>query len=233
MKTYLLGLLTLAFAFAGVAGRAAAQTDYLIGPQDVLTITVFGEADLSGKYTVEQDGTFTFPQLGRIKAGGMTLRALEQELKKQLAPVMWCGQFSSREVPAADKLQKRSGLFIGDLDGHVYCLSLDDGSTLWMSENRGGTCASLVVAGDVVNRHQPVIGTLRKSQHRQCPFGSLGLSALAPLPLYPTLSIADCFSRILTPPIPGVNRKCLWLPRHPMLGQMVSRTGPEVLVTRQ
>jgi polysaccharide export outer membrane protein len=51
----------------------------------VLTITVFGERDFSGKYTVEQDGTFTYPQLGRIKAGGLTLRALEQELKKQLA----------------------------------------------------------------------------------------------------------------------------------------------------
>ncbi len=64
---------------------AAAQTDYLIGSQDVLTITVFGEAELSGEYTVEQDGTFTFPQLGRVKAGGMTLRALEQELKTKLA----------------------------------------------------------------------------------------------------------------------------------------------------
>ena len=40
-----------------------AQTDYAVGPQDVLAITVFGEAELSGKYTVEQDGTFTFPQL--------------------------------------------------------------------------------------------------------------------------------------------------------------------------
>jgi len=64
---------------------AVGQTDYLIGPQDVLAVTVFGEAELSGKYTVEQDGTFTYPQLGRIKAGGLTLRALEQELKKQLA----------------------------------------------------------------------------------------------------------------------------------------------------
>ena len=27
---------------------AAAQTDYIIGSQDVLTITVFGEAELSG-----------------------------------------------------------------------------------------------------------------------------------------------------------------------------------------
>jgi len=85
MKTYLLGLLTLVFAFAGVAGRAAAQTDYLIGPQDVLTITVFGEADLSGKYTVEQDGTFTFPLIGRVHAGGVTLRAFEQDLKAKLA----------------------------------------------------------------------------------------------------------------------------------------------------
>src|SRR5215212_7655047 len=62
-----------------------AQTDYSVGPQDVLTITVFGEAELSGKYTVEQDGTFTFPQIGRLKAGGLSLRALEAELKKQLA----------------------------------------------------------------------------------------------------------------------------------------------------
>jgi polysaccharide biosynthesis/export protein len=69
----------------GAAGFLAAQTDYLIGSQDVLTIVVFGEPELSGKFTVDQDGTFTFPQLGRVTAGGMTLRAMEQELKKQLA----------------------------------------------------------------------------------------------------------------------------------------------------
>lgn len=62
-----------------------AQTDYRIGAQDVLTIAVFGEADLSGRFTVEQDGTFTFPLIGRVKAGGVTLRELEQGLKKQLA----------------------------------------------------------------------------------------------------------------------------------------------------
>lgn len=79
----------LALAGASTSGpfeiKLNAQTNYLIGSQDVLTITVFGEPELSGKYTVEQDGTFTYPQLGRIKAGGVTLRALEQELKRQLA----------------------------------------------------------------------------------------------------------------------------------------------------
>ena len=81
MKTL---LLTLAL-IAGAAGSLLAQTDYVVGAQDVLTVTVFGEAELSGKYTVEQDGTFTFPQIGRVKAGGLTLRNLEQELKTRLA----------------------------------------------------------------------------------------------------------------------------------------------------
>ena len=77
-------LLLIAF-LVGIAGPLLAQTDYVVGAQDVLTITVFGEAELSGKFTVEQDGTFTFPQIGRVKAGGSTLRAVEQELRTKLA----------------------------------------------------------------------------------------------------------------------------------------------------
>jgi len=67
-----------------IAPAVHAQTDYRIGAQDVLNITVYGESELSGKYTVEQDGTFTFPLVGRVKAGGITLREFEQVLKKQL-----------------------------------------------------------------------------------------------------------------------------------------------------
>ena len=85
MKTPLRSVLLVAFASAVISTAAAAQTDYVVGSQDVLTITVFGEKDFSGRYTVEHDGTFTYPQLGRVKAGGLTLRALEQALKKQLA----------------------------------------------------------------------------------------------------------------------------------------------------
>jgi polysaccharide biosynthesis/export protein len=73
------------FALLAAVRPAFGQTDYRIGAQDVLNITVFGEAELSGKYTVEQDGTFTFPLVGRVKAGGVTLREFEQVLKKHLA----------------------------------------------------------------------------------------------------------------------------------------------------
>jgi polysaccharide export outer membrane protein len=81
MRSLVVGLVIVLGLLPGVD----AQTDYRIGPQDVLNISVFGESDLSGKYTVEQDGTFTFPLVGRVKAGGITLREFEQLLKSQLA----------------------------------------------------------------------------------------------------------------------------------------------------
>lgn len=59
-------------------------TNYTIGPQDVLTITSFDQDDLSGKYPVDADGTFTFPLIGRVTAAGLTLRGLEADLKKRL-----------------------------------------------------------------------------------------------------------------------------------------------------
>jgi polysaccharide export outer membrane protein len=79
--------------------RASAQSaaDYVIGPQDVLTINIFDQADLGGKYTVEADGTFSFPMIGRVRAGGMTLRGFETELKKKLAD----GYFKNPQVTVA------------------------------------------------------------------------------------------------------------------------------------
>jgi polysaccharide export outer membrane protein len=63
----------------------AQQPDYAVGSRDVLTITVFGEAAMSGKYTVGPDGELTFPLVGRVKVGGLTPRAIEAELRTRLA----------------------------------------------------------------------------------------------------------------------------------------------------
>jgi len=84
-------LLATLVVFLSTGDRSLAQTggdgpvtDYRVGSQDVLTITSYDQADLSGKFTVEADGTFTFPLIGRVKAGGLTLRALEDSLKTRL-----------------------------------------------------------------------------------------------------------------------------------------------------
>jgi len=81
------------FLLAVAAPHVAAQdavasqppANYIVGPHDVLLVTVWNQPDVSGKYTVEQDGSFTFPLLGRLASAGLTLRALELELTRQLA----------------------------------------------------------------------------------------------------------------------------------------------------
>ena len=57
---------------------------YVIGPTDVLTIKVFNETDLSGPFSVDSDGTITFPFLGRVIVGGKTVRDIEAHLTKSL-----------------------------------------------------------------------------------------------------------------------------------------------------
>ena len=92
------------------ASDAAAQSagDYQIGPQDVLTIQVFDQADLGGKYTVETDGTFSFPLIGRVKAAGMTLRAFEVDLKAKLAD----GYFRNPQVTVGVEQYRSQRVFV-------------------------------------------------------------------------------------------------------------------------
>ena len=45
---------------------------YKIGPEDVLSIRVWHEPDLSGAFTVRPDGKITLPLAGEVTAGGLT-----------------------------------------------------------------------------------------------------------------------------------------------------------------
>jgi len=66
-------------------GAAQDPAQYIVGPNDVLAITVYDQAQLTGKYTVQADGTFTFPLLGRVKVGGLGVQAIENEVRDRLA----------------------------------------------------------------------------------------------------------------------------------------------------
>jgi polysaccharide export outer membrane protein len=67
------------------APMVASPTDYLVGPQDVLNITVFGEPQLSGRVRVDGDGTIPFQYLQRVKAENLTVIELAEVLRKGLA----------------------------------------------------------------------------------------------------------------------------------------------------
>ena len=102
-----LGVLILLFV-ATLSAQTQSAADYTIGAHDVLTIQVFDQPDLGGKYTVEADGTFSFPLIGRVKAGGMSLRAFENELKKKLSD----GYFRNPQVTVAVEQYRSQRVFV-------------------------------------------------------------------------------------------------------------------------
>jgi polysaccharide export outer membrane protein len=67
-----------------IAQPLSHDTEYAVGAQDVLKITVFDEPTLTGSYRVDTDGSFQYPMLGRVQAGGKKLRDIETDLSHKL-----------------------------------------------------------------------------------------------------------------------------------------------------
>lgn len=57
---------------------------YIIGPGDVLDISVWKDESMTKLVTVLPDGKISFPLIGEIMAGGKTLAQLSAELKEKI-----------------------------------------------------------------------------------------------------------------------------------------------------
>jgi polysaccharide biosynthesis/export protein len=81
-----LPLVARAFAAAAAPQVSDSSGRYLIGPQDLLKITVLDEAELTNNYRVDSDGYITFPYIGRVLASGLNSGDLEDRIKNLLSP---------------------------------------------------------------------------------------------------------------------------------------------------
>lgn len=71
--------------FVSTTSAADKESDfYKIAARDNINITVYDEEDLSGLYDVKEDGTITYPLLGRVKVAGLTKKELEDRLTELL-----------------------------------------------------------------------------------------------------------------------------------------------------
>lgn len=61
------------------------DSDYLLGPEDIISVTVWNHGDLSRKLQISREGEFFFPLIGKIRAEGMTAARLEKEIANLLA----------------------------------------------------------------------------------------------------------------------------------------------------
>jgi polysaccharide export outer membrane protein len=75
--------------FNGATDHLMAQTsvgkDYILGAGDRLEIKVWDHDDLNRSVEVAQDGTFSFPFIGKILADGKSVYTLEKDLAKKLS----------------------------------------------------------------------------------------------------------------------------------------------------
>jgi polysaccharide export outer membrane protein len=67
------------------AGAPIDPKSYVIGPEDVLSISVFHEQDLTRMESVRPDGKITMPLIGDIQAEGLTPERLRAQLKEALS----------------------------------------------------------------------------------------------------------------------------------------------------
>lgn len=58
--------------------------DYVLGSGDKIKVTVFGEPDLSGEFQVSATGEISLPLIGPVKATGVTISKLEDEIAAKL-----------------------------------------------------------------------------------------------------------------------------------------------------
>jgi polysaccharide export outer membrane protein len=65
------------------SGAYQGATDYRIGAQDLLTISVFGVQELNKEVRVNSNGQISLPLIGGVMAGGKTIPDLEAELAKK------------------------------------------------------------------------------------------------------------------------------------------------------
>ncbi len=70
---------------SGTPDASAVVQSYRLGPNDRVTISVYGEDDLSREYIVSPGGTVSLPLIGDVVAQGRTADDLRDEIQHRLA----------------------------------------------------------------------------------------------------------------------------------------------------
>jgi polysaccharide biosynthesis/export protein len=93
MHTFLIWILVVPVVL-GVVGCAekrvddkvnlTAPSEFFLGPEDVLRVTVWKSPDLSGEVTIRPDGTITMPLIGDVPAAGLTANVLAKRIGERL-----------------------------------------------------------------------------------------------------------------------------------------------------
>jgi polysaccharide export outer membrane protein len=134
------------------AAPEPAPNEYIIGVQDSVNVTVWENADLTGKFVVQPDGAITLPLVGRVQAAGLSLRGFEAQLTRVLAD----GFLIEPRVNVTIETNRGSRIFIFGAVSSPGAYALPEGQTLIEALVRAGYASASQVV--VVRPKRPSSG---------------------------------------------------------------------------
>ncbi|MBN9142938.1 MAG: polysaccharide export protein [Novosphingobium sp.] len=65
--------------------QSASLQDYHLGPNDRISLSVYGEDEISREYVISPTGMISVPLIGEVEAKGLTVEQLRGEIQRRLA----------------------------------------------------------------------------------------------------------------------------------------------------
>jgi polysaccharide export outer membrane protein len=123
-------------------GMSAPPTEFLIGPEDILVVTVWRNQELSKEVIVRPDGKISLPLLGDIMAAGLTAEALSKQVADKLVEFMstptvsvQVKEINSYYIFAAGEVARPGKIVLKSFTNVVQGLSYAGGFTVFASRN--------------------------------------------------------------------------------------------------
>ena len=147
------GLLLMCWAFTGAHALAAAlpngsepspvaEASYLLGPEDIIKISVWKDEHLTQEVVVRPDGMISFPLVGDVLAAGRTIEDVRLELVKRLNKFVpnphvsvLATKIVSYKIYVIGRVNKPGEFLVGHYTDVLQALSLAGGLTPFAGEN--------------------------------------------------------------------------------------------------
>jgi polysaccharide biosynthesis/export protein len=126
----------------GWSADAPAGPDYLLGPEDVVSVSVWKDEHLTKEVVVRPDGMVSFPLVGDVAAAGRTVEDLRLDITKRLSRFIPSPHVSvsltkllSYRIYVLGRVTKPGEFTVGHHTDVLQALSLAGGLTPFAAEN--------------------------------------------------------------------------------------------------
>ncbi|HMT38615.1 MAG: polysaccharide export protein [Xanthomonadales bacterium] len=147
------------------SGAYEGASDYRIGAQDLLNISVFGVEELTRDVRVNSNGHISLPLVGTVMAGGRTIPELESDLAKKYAEgylqrpqvTVFVKEFTSQRITVEGAVKKPGIYPITGRTSLLQAIALAEGV-----DDRTADLGGIVVMRKVDGRKQAAVFDLRQ-----------------------------------------------------------------------